>query len=143
MDDGKIEELSDLDKEILRLKYTNRKLSYKQIGQLLPKPLSLQAVHQRLNKPQMKKHWALLEEDIIWQIKNAQKKALIVILNTLNSRDPKLAFQAAKTILEPILANCPDLLPERVESIMGLEFYETKEKDAQTPTDQETETTET
>lgn len=110
------DELDDTDKEILRLKYTNRKLGVRQIGKLLTKPLSHGAVNVRMNKSKFKTYWDQLERDIILQIKEAQTEAMNVILQTLRSKDQKLKFQAAKTIIEPILANCPQLLPEMINT---------------------------
>lgn len=136
-------DLDEIDKQILKLKWSNRKLTFKQIGQLLTRPLSVPSVSARFKKPKMQAHWDLLEKDIIWQIKNAQNKAMKVILETLDSTDQKLAFQAACKIIDPVLLNCTDLLPARVETQMDLEFYEDEVNHAETSTEETKEATET
>jgi len=124
-----VNDLNAVDKEILRLKYTNRALTLTQIGNLLPTPISKVAVHYRTKKPKFKQIWDRLEQDVIWQLKEAQNKAITVILKTLHSKDEKLAFQAARTLIQPILENCPQLLPE----IMGNEILEWDISDAEPP----------
>ena len=120
-----LEELDIIDQEILRLKYINRKLTLTEIGKLLTKPMSPQAVSLRINKPKFKAYWEQLERDVIWEIKNAQQRAMQIILKSLNSNDERLAFQAAKTLIDPILQNCPQLLPEILnEEILEFEVID-------------------
>ena len=118
-----IEGLDAIDKEILRLKYMNRKLSYREIGQLLPEPITLQAVHSRFKKAKMQKQWMMLEKDVIIQLKDLQFKAIEIVRETLEGDDKKQAFQAAKMVLEPIIQNAPSYLPkELVQSDLEFEL---------------------
>ena len=107
--EGKIDPVNS---QILRLKYENRRLSCAQIGRLIDPPMSAQGVHQRMVSGQIKQAIVRLDEDVITAIKNLQIRAVNVVEKSLETSDLKLALSAAKLILEPILQNSSQLVPE-------------------------------
>jgi hypothetical protein len=117
-----LDQLNDVDKKLLKLKYSNRKLSLTQLGQLQDPPISKQAVYQRMNKKSFKAAWDILEKDVIEQLKSIQNKAISVLITSLGSADEKIRVSTAKFILEPILTNCSGYLPEPIENMEELEF---------------------
>lgn len=107
MDKNQEEELQKLsdgldatDKEILRLKYTNPKISLTQIGAILG--MSKQGVHYRLQKEKVKKAFEWFEKDVLFQLKSMQTEAVYVYSQILKSKDEKLKLQAAKDILNQV-----------------------------------------
>lgn len=115
--------IDEVDKAIISIKFQNRNLSLYEIGKLLPKPLSKQAVHKRLSKPKVKEMWDFLEADIMFKLKELQHKAVKVMKETLDSPDRRLRFLAAKELLQRILVDSDGLLPDKVEDTV-LEFTE-------------------
>ncbi len=109
-------DIDDVDKEILRLKYIHRKISFEKIGLLLATPITGQSVHQRMNKPEVKKVWDQLERDVIWHLKQAQLKAFQVLYNALDSNDERIRVSAAKTFLDPVFEHCSQLIPQDLET---------------------------
>ena len=122
MEDGKsIDQLDAVDREIIKLKFTNRKLSLTEIGKLLPDKMTKQAVFQRLNKPQVKKAWEMLEADVLHELKQLQHDAVQVFKETLKCPDIKLRFAAAKALLEKVLIDSDGMLPDTLDDEI-LEF---------------------
>jgi len=120
------DKMSDIEKAILQLKYANRKLSLRQIGQLLDPPIVKQTVHQYISKPKFKLLWDILEKDVIGQLKSAQFKAVSLLISHLNSNDERLANSTAKFLIGPIIENCPQYLPDMIERLEELEFITTE-----------------
>lgn len=123
MDEPKEEVLNDLDatdKEIIRLKYTNPKLSLSQIGDLLG--VSKQVVHYRLKKPRLKEIFDELEKDVLLQLRELQAEAVLVFRKALRSQDLKIAVGVARDILMRALES-PGMLPATFTNEI-LEFVE-------------------
>lgn len=116
-------EIDEIDKQIIRLKLANRKLSMADIGKILPKPMSKQAVSNRMKKTAFANAWNMLEMDVMDQLKELQFKAVKVMKQTLESNDQKLRYYAARDLLHRTLVDSDGLLPDRVEDTI-LEFID-------------------
>lgn len=104
--------LDEIDRQILLIKYSHRHLSLEAIGKRLSPPMSKQAIHQRVQKSKIKDMMESLDRDVLLLLKELHLDAVVVMRNSLKSKNERIAYQAAKDLLTQILDQ-PQLLPQR------------------------------
>lgn len=123
--DGKMAGYDSVDREIVRLKYENRGLSYEQIGKLLVPPISKQAVGKRIIDHGLAAVLDALESDVVAAYKSHQQVAVTVLAQTMNGTNTSwLRFQAALTFLQGVVGSKLALPDEpKVDDVVFTDDY--------------------
>jgi len=103
-DPTNLKDLDQVDREIVRLKYTNRGLSNAQIGKLLVPPISKQAIQKRVTDHGLNFVLEQLGGDVVSSYKSHQATAVSVVAKTMTGHQTSwLAYQAATFFLQGVI----------------------------------------
>lgn len=111
----KLYELDDVDHALLRHIMEYPEATFEALGKVVS--LSKASVYQRYKKPAFQKALADMRAETWEVIKKGQNQAARTLIKLMRSKDDKIALDAAKTLLAPIL-NKGELTVHQVQEVI-------------------------